>query len=184
MSLITPAGQFDSLPGPQEHPGKAEAPDNQGATMTSTDSYKPKQEQVLTAITHGLKHEEETGAKAREDAAQAMTTHRVGSLWGQGNNFVAIARAELAARLLRQVETASTYSPEKHWTMTRNAVEEERERLTESLLNGWLDASSTSSLSNAFTDVERQAAQQFVRALQSYRAMLDQAERPTAEEEA
>jgi len=92
--------------------------------------------------------------QAREDIAVAVAGGRVSDLWSQTTNFVAMAIGERAEKLLNVIERIE---PAK----VDDMLNEQMERLTEDILDGYITHQSTNQLSNAFGDCELQAARQF-----------------------
>lgn len=111
--------------------------------------------QADEAVTATLNNMIAAGAKAREAFITAATNDSIRHLWSQAGNLVDIAIAEQAAEIAEKIEDNDTHE------VLANYVA----KLTESLLEGWDEGRSTSSLSNAMDECTRNAKRSLLKTL-------------------
>jgi hypothetical protein len=110
----------------------------------------------------------QAGVVARQTIADRLTgsngegTYRISNLWGC--DWVAIGVGELASEFVGPEADAATDEQMVEQVRYRMA------RLTEALLEGWMDGNSTNPVSNGFQSVEAAAARSFLKLLRSYDA--------------
>ena len=95
------------------------------------------------------------GEDARGKIANVVSSGvRVSSLWQLEGAFVTLARGELCSDLAANLQHSDNWS---------GVVSHARSVQTNALMEGWLDPSSTSALSNALSGCGRDAVRQFVK---------------------
>ncbi len=106
---------------------------------------------------------------ARAKAAKQVNDYRVSQMWSIGDLLIDAAIGEQAQDLLDRAEVAfdnkgKTFAEMITWT---------RDRITDQLVTGSMESHSTSSLSNAFADAEREGARRFLRSLNELTAWIE-----------
>tara|TARA_R110000744_G_scaffold88750_2_gene172862 strand:- start:3637 stop:4062 length:426 start_codon:yes stop_codon:yes gene_type:complete len=122
---------------------------NQTTNSTTTDINTAKEIEYLIS---NLQFWVDEGRNASDDIAEKMLTgtYRVGSMWSL--NFDDIALGHRAADVLHIIKSVADQSD------VAAKIEAQVERLTEQLMNGWLDPNSSNDLSRGFDATERDAA--------------------------
>ncbi len=114
------------------------------------------------AIRESFERAVEKGTADRAEAVRVVTDYRVEQMWSMNDFLIGAAFGEYAQDLLDEAENAADngkpFTEVLAWTA---------DKIRTALIDGYLESSSTSGLSNALADAKREAARRFLRDVDS-----------------